>query len=326
MFPHSPLWSFALGSQSRFVCSEVMQRGTVLPGCNFSAFYHLPFRENPAESVRIVNTLIAWPQKTGFLPDGAPLLPPAVFLSGVAKNTICCPFPEKAFASPHRAPEDPFLSLPVGIWQQQPFSSHHHALQKGHCVEKGVSISWKGSLLSLSFRVLLSGCLSLFLHSSRDNLGESPSSQTPVKGWGIPRQVLLPPCRNWGEQVCPFSTLGSWRARCDPTWLTKCAIQEQWPRHAGIQGSFSLVALEWRAQRMRQPTSAATEPSHVIDDGCPGDIGSEKASSAICFLGLHLYSPFYEPGSSAFLVILWTAPHHHTHQDPANKFLSAFMI
>lgn len=115
---HSTLLSFPLGSQSHSICSEVTWNGVVLPGWNFPAFYNLPFCKSTTESVKIANILTAWPQKTGCLPDGAPLLPPAVILSGVAKNTICCPFQKGGFASARWAPGDLFLSLPIGIWQQ----------------------------------------------------------------------------------------------------------------------------------------------------------------------------------------------------------------
>lgn len=101
-----------------------------VPGQNFPAFYNLPFWKSTTESVKIANTLTAWPQKTRSLPDGVPLLLPAVILSGVAKNTICCPIQEEGFASPHWAPENPFLSLSIESWQQQLFSSHHHAFRK----------------------------------------------------------------------------------------------------------------------------------------------------------------------------------------------------
>lgn len=78
--------------------------------------------------MKIANTLTAWPQETGSLPDGAPLLPPAVILSGVASNAICSPFQERCFASAPGAPGDLFLSRSIGIWRQHLFSSHHHAL------------------------------------------------------------------------------------------------------------------------------------------------------------------------------------------------------
>ena len=153
--------------------------------------------------------------------------------------------------------------------------------------------SFKGSLLSLSFLVLLSGCL--FLGSTSGYLWESPSIQTPVKGWVIPRRLRLPPHITRREQVCPLSSLSSWGARCDQAWLTRCAIQEEWPRHADIQSLFSLVAPEWRAQGTRQAMSGGnrTQPH---DDGCPWDTGSKEAPSAACSFGQTWISSF--PGDS----------------------------
>lgn len=97
----------------------------------------------------------------------------------------------------------------------------------------------------------------------------------------------------------------SWKARRAQAWLTRCTIQEEWPRPADSQRLFPMGTLESRAQRLQQPTSSAREPSHATK-GVPGTQGPPMmAFGAFWSFGLHpCLSPFYEPGSPAFLVIL----------------------
>ena len=97
------------------------------------------------------------------------LLP--LFCQGWRRMPSAAPFKRKPLPPPIGEATDPFLSLPIGIWQQKPFSSPYHALQNGHCVEKEMSISRMGNLSRDHFWAFRFGyCfwgVSLFLGSSR---------------------------------------------------------------------------------------------------------------------------------------------------------------
>lgn len=119
-----PYYLFPLGF-SEFICSEGTSRGVwSFPVGIFQPCTTCPSARAPQRSVKTANTLTAWPQKTGSLPDGAPLLPPAVYSVRGGEEYHLLPSQEKGFASAHWAPEDPFPSLSIGIWRQELFFSH----------------------------------------------------------------------------------------------------------------------------------------------------------------------------------------------------------
>lgn len=193
---------------------------------------------------------------------------------------------------------------------------HFICTQDGKSLEKKMSISWMGNssrdlpepfISGSVFRLPLSFSVALV-----DIYRDCPASKYP---WRDGESQGRWEAGSEGSRCFLSPPQSSWRARRAQAWLARCAIQEERPRPADSQRLFPMGTLESRAQRLQQPMSSAREPSHETK-GVPGTQGPPMmAFGAFWSFGLHpCLSPFYEPGSPAFLVILWSAPHHHTHK------------
>ena len=253
-----------------------------------------PTSNSTTESVKIANTLIAWPQKTGCLPDGAPLLPPGVILLGIAKNTICCPFQEGDLPPPLELQRTRFS---VGIWQHDSF---HHITMLFRKVTVPpmvtlpaiINIPEKGGL-SLHFYLCQRGwkqsCCYFICAQDWKSFGEGAVYKLDGKFFRGPSWpfffcfcfqlasfllALVDIYRNFPSSNYPwrtgnpkaafshqnlFSLLNSWRVRCDQAYQM-CHSGGMVKKDLQTFRGYSLW-VHWRSQRIQQPMSRATEPS-----------------------------------------------------------------